>query len=281
MATVVAGSRPVRSPVRDALGFAGRNYSIALAAIWLVLLFFPQVLTPYDPLALDTSQALLPPGAQHWFGTDQYGRDVFARCLYGLRFSLGAAIVVSLITAVTGLIIGGAAGLGARWLDSLLMRTTDVFLAFPYLIMAIALAAAIGPSLGTAILVMSLLWWPSYARMVRGMVLSLREQSFVAGAVAALTPAPKIFARHLVPHMLPQMSARISLEVGHVVVALAGLGFLGLGAQPPSPEIGLIIAEGREYLLSAWWICTLPGLFIVAVVMTSMALSDWFERRTQ
>ncbi|TQO19826.1 peptide/nickel transport system permease protein [Rhodoglobus vestalii] len=252
---------------------------IIVVVFWGLLVAFPWLVTPLDPLRLDVGSAVLPPSADHWFGTDQYGRDVFSRCIYGLRTSLGAALFVAVLATSFGIFVGGVAGLGVRWLDSLLMRTTDIFLAFPYLILAIALSAAIGPGIWTAILVLSLLWWPSYARMVRGQVLSLRESSFVLGATAVMTPWWKILFRHLVPHMLPQLSARFSLEVGGIVIALTSLGFLGLGAQPPGPELGVIIAEGREYILTAWWISTLPGLFIIAIVVTSLFASDWIERR--
>jgi peptide/nickel transport system permease protein len=279
MAAVVAlpARRSRTVTVRKVIGW----WPWILMAFWALLLAFPQILTSHDPLALDQGNALAHPSAEHWFGTDDAGRDVFTRCVYGLRYSLGAGIIISLLTALLGTIIGGIAGLGNRWVDAILMRTTDIFLAFPYLIMAIAIAAALGPSLSTVIITLLVLWWPSYARMVRGQVLSLRESAFVIGAEAAMTPRWKILTRHLVPHMLPALSARISLEVGHVVLALTGLGFLGLGVRPPTPELGSVIAGGREFINDAWWISTLPGIFVVAVVLSSMVLSDWIERRIE
>jgi peptide/nickel transport system permease protein len=254
-------------------------WPLAILAVWLFMLVFPSVIGRFNPLALDTYHAFQAPSSQHWFGTDEYGRDVFSRCIYGLRYSLGASLVISFGGAILGIVVGGLAGMGSKWIDALVMRTTDVFLAFPYLIMAIAIAAAAGPSLKTVTVALLLLWWPSYARMVRGQVLGLRRALFVDGAKSVLTPPWKIFIRHIFPHLVPALSARISLEVGNVVVALAGLSFLGLGAQPPTPELGAIISDGREYIDTAWWICTLPGIFLLAVVLSSLILSDWIEER--
>jgi peptide/nickel transport system permease protein len=255
------------------------SWPLAIIAIWLFLLIFPGVVGRYNPLTLQINHTFEPPSLQHWFGTDEYGRDVFSRCIYGLRYSLGASLVISFGGAILGIVIGGLAGMGNKWIDALVMRTTDIFLAFPYLIMAIAIAAAAGPSLTTVTVTLVLLWWPSYARMVRGQVLGLRRSLFVDGAKSVLTPRWKIFTNHILPHLVPALSARISLEVGNVVVALAGLSFLGLGAQPPAPELGAIIADGREYIETAWWICTLPGIFLIAIVLSSMFLSDWIEER--
>jgi peptide/nickel transport system permease protein len=254
-------------------------WPLVIVAIWLFVLVFPGVVATAGPLTLHTNQALVSPRSHHWFGTDEYGRDVYSRCVYGLRESLAASLVISLGGALIGIIVGGLAGMGPKWIDTLLMRTTDMFLAFPYLIIAIAIASAVGESMVTLTVTLLVLWWASYARMVRGQVLGLRESLFVVGARAVSTPRWKIFCVHLLPHLVPAVSARISLEIGNVVVALAGLSFLGLGAQPPTPSLGGIIAEGRQYIGSAWWISTLPGVFVLAVVLSSLILSDWIEAR--
>jgi peptide/nickel transport system permease protein len=196
-----------------------------------------------------------------------------------VRYSLGISVLIVVGAAVIGTVIGGLAGLIRGPIDSVLMRTTDVFLAFPYLILAIAIASAVGPGLTTVVVALTAVWWPGYARMVRGQVLALKELAFVEGARAAGTSTPMILLRHLLPHLLPQLSARVSMDVGYAVLALTGLSFLGLGAQPPTPELGAIIASARSHLLEAWWYTTLPGLFVLAAVLSSMLVSDWLESR--
>jgi peptide/nickel transport system permease protein len=247
--------------------------------MWLFLLAFPGLVTSQSPYDLDSAAMLKAPSGTHWFGTDEAGRDVFARCIWGLRYSLGAAVLTTFGAAVFGTIIGGIAGLMGGWVDPAIMRVTDVFLAFPYLILAIAIAAAAGPSLKTCVVTLIIIWWPSWARMIRGQILSLREAPFIEGARATMTPSRRLLYRHLFPHLMPQISARASMEIGYVVIALTGLGFLGLGAQPPTPELGDMIAEAHDYMLQAWWYATLPGLFILAAVTSAMAIGDWLEAR--
>lgn len=263
-----------RGTVRSAL----RWWPAVLVAIWLLLIIVPQVLARQSPYALDPANALAGPSARNWFGTDEAGRDVFARCVYGIRDSVGVSIAIVLIAALVGSVLGGLAGLGNKLLDALVMRTTDVFLAFPYLILAIAIAAAEGPGLTTALIALAAVWWPSYARLVRGQVLVLRELPFVEGARAVNTPLRRIFVRHLLPHLATQLYARIAMDIGYAILALTGLSFLGLGVQPPTPELGSIIADARNYTLQAWWYATLPGLFILAAVVSSICIANWLER---
>ncbi|HVC76284.1 MAG TPA: ABC transporter permease [Candidatus Micrarchaeaceae archaeon] len=263
------------------LGSAVRWWPLGLIAIWLLVIAVPGLIAPQNPLTLNLSNTLGAPSAQNWFGTDEAGRDLWSRCVWGVRYSLGISIVIVFSAAAIGTLIGGLAGLMRGWIDSLLMRTTDVFLAFPYLILAIAIASAVGPGLTTVVVAMTAVWWPGYARMVRGQVLALKELAFVEGARAAGTSTLMILVRHLLPHLLPQLSARVSMDVGYAVLALTGLSFLGLGAQPPTPELGAIIADARSHLLEAWWYTTLPGLFVLAAVISSMVVSDWLENRTK
>jgi peptide/nickel transport system permease protein len=258
-----------------------RWWPVGLIAIWLLIVVFPGVLAPQDPLAINTSNILAPPSAQHLFGTDHAGRDLWARCVWGVRYSLGISILIVVGAAAIGTVIGGVAGLFRGPIDTLLMRTTDVFLAFPYLILAIAIASAVGPGLTTVVVALTAVWWPGYARMVRGQVLALKELPFVEGARAAGTSTMGILFRHLLPHLLPNLSARVSMDVGYAVLAMTGLSFLGLGAQPPTPELGTIIADAHSHLLVAWWYTTLPGLFILAMVLSSMIVSDWLETRNK
>jgi len=247
----------------------------------LIVIVVPGVAAPQNPLALNLSNTLAPPTVQHLFGTDEAGRDLWSRCVWGVRYSLGISVLIVVGAAVIGTVIGGLAGLIRGPIDSVLMRTTDVFLAFPYLILAIAIASAVGPGLTTVVVALTAVWWPGYARMVRGQVLALKELAFVEGARAAGTSTPMILVRHLLPHLLPQLSARVSMDVGYAVLALTGLSFLGLGAQPPTPELGAIIASARSHLLEAWWYTTLPGLFVLAAVLSSMLVADWLESRNK
>jgi peptide/nickel transport system permease protein len=259
-----------------------RHWWPALLVIaWFLVIAVPQLVAPQDPLALNLSNTLAPPSGQHFFGTDEAGRDLWSRCVWGVRYSLGVSVLIVVSAAVLGTIIGGLAGLLRGPIDTVLMRSTDVFLAFPYLILAIAIASAVGPGLSTVVVALTAVWWPGYARMVRGQVLSLKELAFVEGARAVGTSTPMILFKHLLPHLLPQLSARVSMDVGYAVLALTGLSFLGLGAQPPTPELGAIIADARNHLLEAWWYTTLPGLFVLAAVLSSMVLSDWLEGRNQ
>jgi peptide/nickel transport system permease protein len=255
-----------------------RWWPALLIGIWLLLIIFPQVLARQNPYTLNPVNALAAPSAKHWFGTDEAGRDVFARCVYGIRYSVGISIAVVFIAAIIGAALGGLAGLGNKIADNLVMRTTDIFLAFPYMILAIAIAAAEGPGLTTVLIALAAVWWPSYARLVRGQLLALREQPFIEGARAVNTPLHRIFLRHMLPHLAPQLYARIAIDIGYAILAMTGLSFLGLGAQPPTPELGAIIADARNYTLQAWWYATLPGLFILAAVVSAIVIGNRLER---
>ena len=263
---------------RSRLGTVARWWPAVLVGIWVLLIVFPQVLARQNPYALNPVHALLAPSGAHWFGTDEAGRDVFARCVYGIRYSVGISIAIVVIAAVVGAALGGLAGLGNKLADNLVMRTTDVFLAFPYMILAIAIAAAEGPGLVTVLIALTAVWWPSYARLVRGQILSLRELPFVEGARAVNTPRWQIFSRHMLPHLAPQLYARVAIDIGYAILALTGLSFLGLGAQPPTPELGSIIADARNYTLQAWWYATLPGAFILAAVVSAIVIGNRLER---
>jgi peptide/nickel transport system permease protein len=281
MAVPAIGRNASRSRSFWLVGAALRWWPLGLIAIWLLVIALPSLVAPQNPLALNLANTLAAPSLQNLFGTDEAGRDLWSRCVWGVRYSLGVSVVIVLSAAAIGTLIGGLAGLFRGWIDTALMRTTDVFLAFPYLILAIAIASAVGPGLTTVVVALTAVWWPGYARMVRGQVLALKELAFVEGARAAGTSTVMILLRHLLPHLLPQLSARVSMDVGYAVLALTGLSFLGLGAQPPTPELGAIIADARSHLLEAWWYTTLPGLFVLAAVISSMVFSDWLENRNK
>ena len=260
--------------------FLARWWPALIVAFWLLIIALPQLFTNLGPLALNPDAPLAAPSGAHWFGTDEAGRDVFARCIYGVRDSVGVSVAIVFFAAAIGMLLGALAGLGNTLADSIVMRTTDVFLAFPYLILAIAIAAAEGPGLQTVLIALVAVWWPSYARLVRGQILVLRELPFVEGAVAVSTPKHRIFLRHIVPHLASQLYSRIAIDVGYAILALTGLSFLGLGAQPPTPELGSIIADARNYTLQAWWYATLPGLFILAAVVSAMIIGNRLEKVT-
>ena len=274
-------ARSARPGARSVGSYLRRYWPLALVALWGLIMAFPSLFAPDDPLALNLNQTLQGPSWHHLFGTDEAGRDLFSRCIWGVRYSLGAGLIIVGIAAVIGIVIGGIAGMTRSVWDSLLMRTTDVFVAFPYLILAIAISAAVGRGLTTVILALILVWWPSYARMVRGQVLSLREYDFVDGARASGTSEWRIFRRHLMPHMAPQIGARVTMDLGYAVIALTGLSFLGLGAQAPTPELGSMIADAREYIVQSWWYATFPGLVILAIVLSATLIGDHLEKTTQ
>ncbi len=279
MATVGITSRTDRSvDLRAAGRFAAKWWPALIILPWLVVLVAPHLIASQDPLAINALNTFAPPSGKHWFGTDEAGRDIFSRCIYGARISIAISLAVVLCAATIGLVLGGLAGLGTKLVDNLVMRTTDVFLAFPYLILAIAISASVGPGLLTVLVALVAVWWPSYARVTRGQILVLRELPFIDGARAVGTPMPRIFRRHILPHLASQLSARMALDVGYAILALTGLSFLGLGAQPPTPELGAIIADARNYILQAWWYSTLPGLFILAAVICAITIGSRLER---
>ena len=237
----------------------------------VVLLFLVAALAPllatYDPEKLSLTQRLRPPGPDHFFGTDEYGRDLFSRVLFGARISLQVAATVIVIATGLGVTLGAiGAYRGGRW-DEVVMRLADVFMAFPDLVLAMALSAALGASLTSAIVAVSIVWWPTYARLIRGQVLSLKQQPFIEAARALGASELRILARHIVPNTLSPLVVRITTDVGYAILYTASLGFIGLGAQEPTPEWGRMVATGRFYLLDQWWYPTLPGLAIFLAVL--------------
>jgi peptide/nickel transport system permease protein len=249
----------------------------ALAIILIVIALAAPLIAPYDPVALTPQHRLLPPSAAHWFGTDDGGRDVFSRVIYGARLSLLAAAVVLLVAIVVGTTIGLVAGYGGGAVDETLMRLTDMFLAFPALVLAMGVSAALGPSLLNAMLAIAVVWWPWYARLVRGQTLRLKQEAFVEAARASGASTPRILARHILPNCLTPIIVQVSLDVGYAILTTAGLSFIGLGAQPPTPEWGAMVAIGKDYILDQWWFATFPGLAILLAVMSFNLLGDGLQ----
>jgi peptide/nickel transport system permease protein len=260
--------------VRRALHGRGARLGVALIALLLFLAAFAALVAPYDPYDQDLSAALTPPGAEHWFGADQYGRDVFSRVLYGTRYALLAILVADGLALVLGAAMGLAAGFAGGAVDAAIMRCVDVLLAFPYLLLALVIVAAIGPSLVNSLIAIGIVYAPQYARMMRGQVLAVRELDFVQAATSTGARPLRVVLRHVLPNCMGPVLVLATLQAGSVVVETAGLSFLGLGAQPPSPDWGALLADGHEYFLSAWWIATFPGAAILLAVLGFNLLGD-------
>jgi peptide/nickel transport system permease protein len=257
---------------------ARRVVAIVALALLAVLIIRPEIFVVADPTSIDVAGRFQPPSAEHWFGTDDAGRDIFSRMVLGARISLGCAIVVVLCAAAVGTIIGAIGGWVGGWFDTALSKITDVFLAFPYLVLAMAISAAVGRNLWSAVLALVIVWWPSYARMVRTVVRSQKSELYVKAARTLGASGSQILRWHVIPQTSQQLAIRMTLDVGYVLVAFTGLSFLGLGDQVPSPEWGLMIASAKTYVLNAWWYPFFPGLVILGVVALCVWLGDGFGR---
>ncbi len=242
--------------------------------IFLFIAVFGKYIAPYDPIEANISEQFQPPSWEHLCGTDKLGRDVFSRLLCGARYSVWVGIVVLTVSTPIGVLLGGVAGLLGGWFDELIMRITDVFLAFPYLLLAMAVSAALGPSLENAMLAISIVWWPPYTRLIRGQALSVRESAYIDAAKSMGEGRLSIIWRHLLPNCLSPVLITLTLDMGAVVLATAALSFLGFGAQPPLPEWGRMISDGRIYLFQAWWVSTFSGLAIALTVLGFNLLGD-------
>jgi peptide/nickel transport system permease protein len=223
---------------------------------------------------INFSQKLLPPSAQHLFGTDDYGRDIFSMVVYGAQTSLRICLMVVFISTLIGVILGGLAGYFGGVIDEALMRITDVFLSIPYLILALAIAAALGRSIDHIMEAMIITWWPTYARLLRGQVLAIREQQYVEAARSIGASNSRILFRHILPNSFAPLLVEITLDLGAVLLVAAGLSFIGLGASPGTAEWGLMISSGRTLMFHAWWYVTFPGLAILFTVLGFNLLGD-------
>ena len=279
MAIAIDQAPPIqRSNRRTQLVLALRQPAIAVGTvvmlIFLLVALLAPLLAPYEPLGQNISAGLNAPSAAHLFGTDKLGRDIFSRILYGARISLFVGVAVVLISAAVGTVLGVVAGYMGGWADEALMRITDIFFAFPALILAMAIAGALGPSLQNALIAISAATWPVYARLLRGQVLALKEREFVLAARTVGVPEWQIVFRHLLPNMLAPLLVQSSFDMGAAITAVAGLSFIGFGAQPPTPEWGVMISDARTYMATAWWMGTFPALAIMLVVGSFNLLGD-------
>jgi peptide/nickel transport system permease protein len=251
---------------RNGLAVAGLFIVLAM----LVLAILAPLLATHDPGVQVLANRLQPPSAEHWLGTDELGRDTYSRLLYGGRVTLGMVVAVVILVAPLGLIVGCVAGYAGGIVDKLLMRVTDVFLAFPRLILALAFVAAMKPGVESAIVAIALTAWPPYARLARAETLTIRNADYIA-AVRITGASPwRVILRHVAPMCLPSLTVRVTLDMSSIILTAAGLGFLGLGAQPPIPEWGTMIATARRFILEQWWVPVIPG---IAIFMASLAFN--------
>ena len=232
------------------------------------------LLATHNPYEQILNDRLLAPSMTHWFGTDSLGRDIYSRVVYGSRVTLTIALLVAAISTPLGMLMGIVAGYLGGMVDEILMRLADVFLAFPRLILAIAFAAALGAGVENAIIAIAIAHWPSYARLARAETLNVKNNDYIQAMRVLGAGKARIMAGHILPLTLSSIIVRMSLDMGTIILTAAGLGFLGLGAQPPMPEWGLMVSDGRQFLVDQWWVSTLPGLAILVVVMGFNLLGD-------
>ena len=255
---------------RNPLGLAG----LAIVVLLLLCAAFAPWIASQDPTAQDLTIRLQPPTAMHWLGTDRMGRDTFANLIYGSRVTLYIVVLVLVISAPIGLLVGSTAGyLGGRT-DQVLMRITDIFFAFPRLVLALAFVASLGPGLNNAIIAIAITAWPAYARVARAETLAVRKSDFISAVRTQGAGSWRIIFRHVMPLSLPSVVVRATLDMAGVILTAAGLGFLGLGAQPPTPEWGAMISVGRENILDQWWVPAVPGMAIFIVSLGFNLLGD-------
>jgi peptide/nickel transport system permease protein len=259
-----------QSFLRSPLGAAG----LAILGVLVLAAVFAPVLAPFAPDAQDLAARLLPPNGEHLLGSDELGRDILSRILFGSRITLEIVALVAIIAAPVGLLVGASAGYAGGLLDSILMRVTDVFLAFPKLVLALALVAALGPGLENAILAIAATSWPAYARIARAETLAVRRADFIAAARMSGASGPRILLVHVAPLCLSSVVVRLTLDMAGIILTAAGLGFLGLGARPPAPEWGTMMSSGREFLTDHWWVATMPGIAIFLVSLAFNLVGD-------
>jgi peptide/nickel transport system permease protein len=280
-AQIAAGAAPLkpsRALWRDALSRLVRHRSamvgLGIVVILVLLAIFAPLIAPFDPIQINPTQARYSPGLPYLFGTDQYGRDVFSRVLVGTRISLLVGLVAVGIAAVIGVAVGLIAGYYGGWIDTICMRVIDVMLAFPNILLALVIVSILGPNLTNLMIAVGISAIPTYARLARGSVLVAREELYVDAARVVGVPQRQIIVRHILPNVISPLIVTATLGTGTAILAAAALSFLGLGSQPPTPEWGRMLSEGRQYLRDQWWIATFPGLAIMITVLAMNLLGD-------
>ncbi len=271
--------RRVKSLLRNPMAMFG----VGIIVFWILVAFLAPAIAPKGPLEQNIGDRMKPPSSQYWFGTDELGRDVFSRVVYGARISLPIGLIVIVFAMIFGCFIGATAGYFGGVYDLLIMRLADITMSFPSIVLALAIAAVLGPSLTNALIAMILVWWPEYARLMRGQVLSVRNNEYVAAAVLLGASQSRILFRHILPNTFGPILVKASLDAGSAILNIAALSFIGLGAVPPTPEWGAMISTGR-YKFYNWWMTTFPGLAILSVVLGfnffGDGVRDAFDPRT-
>ncbi|MBX8600635.1 ABC transporter permease [Pseudomonas lijiangensis] len=251
-----------------------RSPALSLGGSMILLLLLVAICAPllsgFDPNQQNIEQRLLPPSASHWLGTDGFGRDLFTRLLYGTRPTLLLVSLVLLLTLPIGVLVGVAAGFYGGWAERILMRITDVFMAFPQLVLALAFVAILGPGLLNGALALSLTAWPAYARQARAETSVLRDSDYLAAAHLQGIRGARLLLGHVLPLCLPSVIVRVALNLGGIILAAAGLGFLGLGVEPPTAEWGSMVADGSRVIFDQWWVAAAPG---IAILLTSLSFN--------
>ena len=263
---------------------ASRSWLYAGTAILLLLTaaaLFAPVVAPYDPLGQNLDQDLIPRSSEHWLGTDKLGRDILSRIIYGGRISLLVGITTVALSLAIGIVIGSLSGYFGGWIDQMLMRLVDILMAFPGILLAIAFTAVLGPGLDHVILALCLIGWTSYARLVRGEILSLRERDFIQAARSLGCRPKRIILRHLLPNLLPPLLIQSTFGLAAAIVAEGSLSFLGLGVEPPTPSWGAMLNDGRQFLLVAPHLTTYPGLALMITVLALNLVGDALQERLQ
>lgn len=270
--------RPQRSRRSRLLKWARRDPIIVACFLILLLMvafaIAPGVFTRWDPIEINALDRLQGPSMRHYFGTDNLGRDIYSRVVYAARTTMGSAFIVVIVAAFIGINIGSLAGFSGKILDEILMRVTDLFMAFPLLVLAMAIVAALGPSLVNAMAALIVIWWTQYARLTRGLVLQMRDREFVTAARSIGASRTKLLYRHILPNCFSPLLVKGTLDIAVAVLVTASLSFLGLGVQPPDPDWGNMISEGRQFVQDAWWYPTFPGLAIFVTVMSLNLIGD-------
>ena len=280
MNNFIESFKPKWNSFKESMYLLARNKLSLLAFAIIILLvlsaIFAPVIVPYpeDVYSAHIEQKLEAPSSEHIMGTDELGRDVFSRLVYGARVSISTALIAVGVALVIGIPLGAIAGTFGGWVDNVIMRITDVFLSFPPLLLAIALVTLLGPGLTNAIIAIVVSWWPWYTRLVRGQAISIKERKFVQAAETIGTSKAKIIFSHIVPNCISPVIVQASMDIGGVIMTVASLSFLGLGAQQPQPEWGLMISVGRASFPDKWWCCIFPGVAIFLTVLSFNLLGD-------
>lgn len=262
--------RAFRKLSRDTTGVIGALILLLLIAMSIA----PGMFTSRSPYDIDANARLKPPSVEHPFGTDELGRDMYSRVVHGTRLSLGSALLVVGVSAVIGTVLGLLAGYYRGWPDEAIMRISDVLIAFPALILAMAIVTFLGPGLTNAMLAVIVIWWPQYARLARGQVVQEKSKPYVEAAVALGRSDMGILFRHILPNCWVPLLVKGTLDIGVAILLTASLSFLGLGAKPPIPELGALVTQGRDHLLTAWWYSTFPGFIMFLSVFGFNLLGD-------